>query len=56
VETSGSDSGNVETHEGLTGLHNKLTGCSASGAYAPGPEEKKKNVSYLVHMRYLPNW
>jgi hypothetical protein len=42
VETSGSDSGNVQTHGGLTGLHNKPTGCSASGAYAPGPEEKKK--------------
>jgi hypothetical protein len=28
-------------------LHNKPTGCSASGAYAPGPEEEeeKKNTS-----------
>jgi hypothetical protein len=42
VETSGSDSGNVQTHGGLTGLHNKPTGYSESGAYAPDPEEKKK--------------
>jgi hypothetical protein len=27
---------------GLTGLHNKPTGCSASGAYAPGPEEEEE--------------
>jgi hypothetical protein len=23
-------------------LHNKPTGCSASGAYAPGPEEEEE--------------
>jgi hypothetical protein len=44
VETSGGDSGNVQTHRGLTGLNNKPTGYSASGAYAPGPEEKTKNI------------
>jgi hypothetical protein len=27
---------------GLTGLHNKPTGCSAPGAYAPGPEEEEE--------------
>jgi hypothetical protein len=42
METSGSDSGNVQIYGGLTGLHNKPTGCSASEAYTPGPEEKKK--------------
>jgi hypothetical protein len=47
VETSGGDNGNVQTHTHggggvLTGLHNKSTGCSASGACAPGPEEEEK--------------
>jgi hypothetical protein len=42
VETSGGDSVNVQTHGGFTGLHSKPTGCSASGAYTLGPEEKKK--------------
>jgi hypothetical protein len=57
VETSGGDSGNVQIHGGLTGLHNKPTGCSASGAYAPGPEEKKKKkkarLMMNVHLLYL---
>jgi hypothetical protein len=42
VETSGGDGGNIQTHGGLTGLHNTPTGCSAPGAYAPGPGEEKK--------------
>jgi hypothetical protein len=42
LETSGSDSGNVQTHGELTGLHNKPTGYSASGAYAPGREEEEE--------------
>jgi hypothetical protein len=55
VETSGGDSGNVQTHGGLRGLHNKPTGCSASGAYAPGPEEeKKKNPQYAYIFVILP--
>jgi hypothetical protein len=42
VETSGINSGNVQTHTGLTGLHNKPIGCSATGAYVPGPEEEEE--------------
>jgi hypothetical protein len=26
--------------EGFKGSHNKPTGCGASGAYAPGPDDK----------------
>jgi hypothetical protein len=55
VETSGGESGNVQTHGRLTGLHNKPTGCSASRAYAPGPEEgkKEKKEEKLVFKNFL---
>jgi len=32
----------VGTFRTTRGLHNKPLGCSASGAYALGPDEKKK--------------
>jgi hypothetical protein len=37
---------------GLTGLHNKPTSCSASGAYTPGPEEKKKTMQLCKQKLY----
>jgi hypothetical protein len=43
---------------GLAGLHNKPAGCSASGAYAPGPEveeeeEKKKRIRICAARQFL---
>ena len=32
-------------------MHNKSTGCGASGAYALGPDEKKKNVKSKFNLR-----
>ena len=41
-----------ERLELLGGLHNKPLGCGASGAYALGPDEKKKEEQ----MHYLLTW
>ena len=30
------------------GLHNKPTGCGASGAYAPGPDEEEEESNDLT--------
>jgi len=41
VEAPGSGSGNVWKLGGQ-GWHNKPVGCGASGAYAPGPDDKEE--------------
>ena len=44
--------GTSKNHRGGPGSHNKPIGCSASGAYAPGPalltKKKKKNSCILL--------
>jgi hypothetical protein len=39
--------GTSKTHGGDKG-HNKPTGCSASGAYAPGPDDKEDKATVLL--------
>jgi hypothetical protein len=55
LATFGGDSGNVQKHGRLTGLHKKPTGCRVSGPYAPGPEEDckiKYNVITVRHVKF----
>jgi len=40
----------------VQGLHNKPTGCGASGAYAPGPD-KEEDVSQMCgHVSFFSIW
>jgi hypothetical protein len=39
--------------QGGQGLHNKRIGCGASGAYAPGPDDKEEEEGWGVGSEVL---
>jgi hypothetical protein len=42
--------GTSKPQGGVSGSHNKPVGCSASGAYAPGPDEEEEEARTSQHL------